>query len=63
MTDSKKTAKSKDSKKSKKLKLNKETLRDLSPGGKAGGVRAGAGQKDTCGQCGYCSYEHTGCIN
>ena len=41
MTDIKKTAKSKNAERSKKLRLNKETLKDLSAGDKAKKVKAG----------------------
>ena len=55
MSDSKKTAKGKESAKSKKLGLNKETLRDLSAS-KPGEVKGGypASQGAGCSNCQNC---------
>ena len=60
MTDSKKTGKGKGKAKAKakKLRLNKETLRDLDPRKEAGGnVKGGAGRVEAC------SERNTGCIH
>ena len=59
MTDSKKTAKGKDSSKSKKLRLNKETLKDLTARAKADNVRGGRPVPDD----GKCTYVNTGCTD
>ena len=53
MTDVKKTAKSKNAEKSKKLRLNKETLTDLS-GNKVDQVKGGGGAL-------RCTREDSGC--
>ena len=51
MTDRKKTAKSKSAKKTKKIALNKETVKDLSPRA-PGQVRGGAGWRTAGAACG-----------
>lgn len=53
MTDSKKTTKGKSPKKSKKLQLNKETIKDLG-GNKTAQVKGGAPKP-------RCTYDDSGC--